>query len=192
LNILTIVKITSRLHYVEKRYIDEKRKQPSIAFPSATNQEHVFIIRFDISDSISDNIRKDKEIVRTGLRRLCGLFGKIARDELKINELLEDGNIIPRELSRFKFSATVGFGLGFFRKLNIAQKNIPKKLKAMPDYSELADIAPYSLFQTDFIIQLAASVDYVNRWVFQNQTGITKKEGKKMLRIVLSQDDLAR
>jgi Dyp-type peroxidase family len=164
---------------VEKRYIDEKRKQPGIAFPSATNQEHVFIIRFDISDSISGNIRKDKEIVRTGLRRLCGLFGKIARDELKINELLEDGNIIPRELSQFKFSATVGFGLGFFRKLNIAQKNIPKKLKAMPDYSELADIAPYSLFQTDFIIQLAASVDYVNRWVFQNQTGITKKEGKK-------------
>ena len=120
---------------LEKRYVNEKRRQSGVAFPSATNQKHLFIIRFDISDSIFGDRDKDREVVRAGLRSLCRLFDKIARDEKKINELSDDGDIIPRPLSRFNFSATIGFGLGFFRKLNIPERNFPRKLKAMPDYS---------------------------------------------------------
>ena len=114
---------------IEDRYIKEMRKQPGVAFPSATNQEHIFIIRFDISNEILDNSDSANDIVRTGLRNLCGLFDKIARDEKKINELTDDGDLVPRPLSRFKFTATIGFGAGFFKKLNIDRKNWPKKMQ---------------------------------------------------------------
>src|SRR5215217_4268788 len=76
---------------IEKRYMDEKRKQPGIAFPSATNQEHIFIVRFDISDSLSGTGERDKEVIRTGLKSLCKLFDNIAGDEMKINVLSDDG-----------------------------------------------------------------------------------------------------
>jgi hypothetical protein len=89
--------------------------------------------------------------------------------------LYDDGNIDSVPLSKFKFSFTIGFRLGFFEKLNIVQKNRPMNLKEMPNYSELGDMDPYTLQQIDFIIQLGAKDDYVNRWVFQNQTGIVKK-----------------
>jgi Dyp-type peroxidase family len=176
---------------LDRRYMDEKRRQPGVAFPSAISQAYLFIIRFNISDYISGNIDKDKQIVRTGLRNLCGLFDKIARDEIKINELSDDGDLIPRPLSRFKFSATIGFGLGFFKKLNIREKNFPVKLKAMPDYSELADTVPYSLLQTDFIVQLGAEEDYINRWVFQNQIGIIKKEVQSTSYRPVSEKDMS-
>lgn len=164
---------------IEKRYIDEKRKQPGIAFPSATKQEHVFILRFNISDSVSNNQGENIGIVRNGLKKICRLFDKISDGKKKINELSEDGDLIPRPLSHFSFSATIGFGLGFFRKLNIPERNTPKRLKAMPDYLELRDTTPYSLHQTDFIIQLGADDDYINRWVYQNQVGIISKQQKK-------------
>lgn len=163
---------------IEKRFIKEKRRQPGVAFPSATSQEHVLIIRFDISDSISGNETYCKGIVRTGLKILCDLFNKIVSDRMMMNELSDDGDIIPMPLSRFNFSATIGFGLGFFEKLGIPERNIPRKLKTMPHYSELADPIPYSLHQTDFIIQLGAQDDYVNRWVFRNQIGIIIKQQK--------------
>jgi Dyp-type peroxidase family len=156
--------------------MNEKRKQPGIAFPSARNQEHLFIIRFNISESIAKN--NYNETVRTGLKRLCELFEKIANDEKKINKLSDEGNIVPTSLSDFNFSATIGFGIGFFGKLNIDDRNIPKKLKSMPDHSQLADLVPYSLPQTDFIIQLGSKDDYVNRWVFQNHVGIRKNDEK--------------
>jgi Dyp-type peroxidase family len=164
---------------IEKRCIDDKRKQPGVAFPSATYQQHLFIIRFDISDHILGNREKYKVIARTGLRGLCRLFDKIAKDEIKINELSDDGDIIRRSLSHFKFSATIGFGAGFFRKLNISEKNTPKRLKAMPGYLELGDVVPYSLSQTDFIIQLGSEEDYINRWIFQNQVGIIEKKSER-------------
>ena len=107
---------------IEKGYNDERRRQPGVAFPSATNQEHLFIIRFDISDYISGNKDKDKEIVRDGLSRLCRLFDDIAKGEKKIEKLTDDGDIKVRPLSDFNFSATIGFGVGFFRKLNIPRK----------------------------------------------------------------------
>ena len=163
---------------MEDRFVAEKRRQPGVAFPSANDQEHIFIIRFDISDFISDDPKKVKEIVRTGLRNICQFFDKISKAEKKIDEVSEDGYITMRSLSDFKFSATIGFGIGFFKKLNIVEKNLPRKLKSMPDFLQLADMRPYSLSQTDFIIQLGADEDYINRWVFQNQIGITKVKRK--------------
>ena len=73
-------------------------------------------------------------------------------------------------LSEFNFSATIGFGSGFFRKLNIDQKNRPKRLREMPDYFGLSDSTPYILSQTDIIIQLGSTIDVVNRWVLENAT----------------------
>ena len=108
-----------------------------MAFPSATIQEHIFIIRFDISDHISGNKDKDKEIVRDGLANLCRLFDDITIGENKIERLTDDGDIKFMALSEFNFSATIGFGIGFFRKLDIPKKNWPRNLKDMPDYSEL-------------------------------------------------------
>jgi Dyp-type peroxidase family len=157
---------------IEERYKIEKRKQPGVAFPSATNQAHILIIRFNISDKISGINDKDREIIREGLNSLCGLFDDISKGERKIERLTDDGDMKMMKLSEFNFSATVGFGAGFFRKLNIPMKNRPRKLRDMPNYSELADGTPYSLIQTDFIIQLGANEDYVNRWVFQNQVGV--------------------
>ena len=98
---------------------------------------------------------------------------------MKIDEVSEDGYIAQSPLSKFNFSATIGFGIGFFEKLNIIERNVPKKLKAMPDFLNLADRNPYSLLQTDLIIQFGSEVDYVNRWVFRNQIGITKKNERK-------------
>jgi Dyp-type peroxidase family len=163
----------------ERRYIEEKRRQPGVAFPSATTQEHLLIIRFNVCDNISGNSDKDKETVRTGLRNLCGLLEKIAIGEKKIEELSDDGYFEIAPLSKFKFSATMGFGIGFFKKLDIIKRNWPKNLKAMPSYSDLGDALPYVLSQTDFIIQLGADDDYINRWVFQNQVGITRKKERR-------------
>ena len=98
---------------------------------------------------------------------------------MKIDNLSEDGDINPVPLSRFNFTFTLGFGLGFFNKLNIIEKNRPRNLKVMPNFSELGDLTPYRLQQTDFIIQLGAEDDYINRWVFQNRTGIVRREKKR-------------
>ena len=56
---------------MERQYVEQKRRQPGVAFPSANDQEHVLIIRFDIDDFISENAKEHKEITRTGLRTLC-------------------------------------------------------------------------------------------------------------------------
>ena len=160
----------------EKRYDDEKRKQPGVAFPSAIKQEHLFIIRFDIAHYISGDKQKDNAIVRRGLKNLCGLFDKINSKKTKMDEISDDGDINRQPLSNFNFSSTIGFGIGFFEKLNIIQANRPNGLKEMPGNAELGDPTKYTLLQTDFIIQLGAKDDYVNRWVFQNSTAIHDKQ----------------
>jgi Dyp-type peroxidase family len=160
---------------LEDRYTREKIRQRGIEFPSPTNQEHIFIVRFDIMNSLSLNRDRDRALVRYGLRDLCRLFDKLDSGIKKIDNLSEDGDINPAPLSEFNFSFTIGFGRGFFEKLNISGKNRPRNLTEMPIHSELGDTIPYSLQQTDFIIQLGADDDYINRWVFQNRTGIIKK-----------------
>ena len=89
---------------------------------------------------------------------------------IKIENLLPNGDMKSVKLSDFNFSATVGFGKGFFEKLKISSKNYPKKLKEMPMHMGLYDTKPYKLFQTDFIIQLGSNHEDVNRWVFQHFT----------------------
>ena len=160
----------------EKRYEQEKRKQPGVAFPSAIKQEHLLIIRFDIAHYISGDKEKDKVIIRQGLKNLCGLFDKIDRGKMKMDEISEDGDIDRQPLSKFNFSSTIGFGIGFFEKLNIIQANRPNSLRKMPGNTELGDPVQYTLPQTDFIIQLGAEADYVNRWVYQNSTAIHEKQ----------------
>jgi Dyp-type peroxidase family len=158
---------------VEKRYKDEKRKQQGITFPSAGKQEHVFIIRFDIADNIFKDKSNSNKIVRNGLKKLCELFDTIDKGKKKIEKLSDDGDIKLVSLSNSNFSSTIGFGIGFFEKLNITPTNRPNALKEMPDNLGLGDSTPYILGQTDFIIQLCSQVDYVNRWVYRNSNVIT-------------------
>ena len=89
--------------------------------------------------------------------------------------LAEDGDMKPVPLSDFDFSATLGFGMGFFEKLKIDPHNRPKKLKQMPNHIGLGDSRPYTLLQTDFIIQLGSDIEDVNYWVFQHTTATTEK-----------------
>ena len=84
----------------------------------------------------------------------------------------------------FNFSATIGFGISLFDKLGIPADRRPKRLKSMPDHSGLADIAPYSLEQTDLIIQLGSRVDFINRWVLENNFEPTNEREKKIHDIV--------
>jgi Dyp-type peroxidase family len=163
---------------VEKQFRSEKRKQQGVAFPSASEQEHILIIRFDISRNLSDDKDSNKKSVRQGLQSLCGLFDLIDQGVQKIDELQPNGNIEPVELAKFNFSFTIGFGISFFEKLDIIAKNRPRTLTSMPSNQELGDITPYALHQTDFIIQLGSQVDYVNRWVYQNSTDRIKMEDK--------------
>jgi deferrochelatase/peroxidase EfeB len=72
------------------------------------------------------------------------------------------------KVSDFHFSATLGFGIGFFELLRIPQRNRPTRLHVMPDHTGLGDPTPYSLGQTDLIIQLGSSSDFVSRWVLEN------------------------
>ena len=143
--------------------MDEKIKQPGVQFPSAKKQEHVLIIRLDISPTAIK-----PTLVRDGLKRLCRLFERIENCSKRADELLDDGSLQRSPLSNFNFSATIGFGITFFERLNIPKKNQPKKLKEMPSHPELGDPTPYSLAQTDLIIQLGSTKDFINRWVLEN------------------------
>ena len=149
---------------IEKRLLTERRKQPGVAFPSATKQEHMLIIRLNLEPSV----RNDVQRVRVGLGRLCNLFDRIDKGILKIDELTEDGTIEPQPLANFNFTATIGFGAGFFEKLQIKTERRPRNLYEMPNHVGLLDPVQYRLLQTDFIIQLCSSKDFVNRWIFES------------------------
>ena len=160
---------------VEDRLTRERRKQPGIAFPAATEQDHLLIVRFNISNHILDNLELAKRNVREGLRNLCRLIENALNGSMKIESLSEDGNIELKTISDFKLSFTIGFGLGFFEKLRIDTKNRPRKLRNMPESCILGDPVPYTMQQTDFIIQIGSNQDYLNSWVFQNSTGLIKE-----------------
>lgn len=163
----------------EKRFMDEKRKQPGITFPSAMKQEHIFIIRFDIANKITGDKEKDKSIVRLGLQGLCSFLDKIDRSKIKLDKLSENGDVKPQPLSKFNFSSTIGFGVGFFDKFGISKQNRPRNIKQMPDNIQLGDPSKYTLLQTDFIIQLGAQDDYVNRWIFHNSSNSPDRNEKR-------------
>ncbi len=69
---------------------------------------------------------------------------------IKIENLLPNGEMKLVKLSDFNFSATVGFGKGFFEKLKISSKNYPKKLKEMPNHMGLYDTKPYKSISNRF------------------------------------------
>jgi Dyp-type peroxidase family len=145
----------------EQQILEDRRKQAGIAFPSAKKQHHILIIRLDLAPNVS----KDK--VQSGLTSLCKIFDNIYTEKQKIEVLQDDGDIVRSPLKKFRFTVTIGFGAPFFDKLSIPEWNRPRNLRTMPDHLELRDPFPYSLRQTDLIIQLASSSDFVNRWVYE-------------------------
>jgi Dyp-type peroxidase family len=171
----------SRRETEENRLKEERRKQPGIAFPSASVQEHLLIIRLDLALPARGKKESPEliNIVRNGLNRLGDLFERIENGNKKIDELLKTGDLVRSSLSKFYFSSTIGFGTGFFEKLEIASHKRPKKLREMPDHLSLGDVTPYRLSQTDLIIQLGATKDFVNRWVLENNVEPTTGHRRK-------------
>lgn len=55
---------------IEKRFIAEKKKQPGVAFPSASKQDYILVVRIDLRSDIV----QDSTLVKKGLRRLCGFL----------------------------------------------------------------------------------------------------------------------
>jgi Dyp-type peroxidase family len=159
-----------------EEYEQEGLVQPGIAFPSASDQEYLLIIRLDISGALFITDReKAITTVKEGLKRLGMLFENIHDGKKRIDELVPKKNPSDEERLKtqnlrkaFKFSSTIGFGYGFFEKLGIPENKRPKKLREMPDHEKLGDITQYSLAQTDIIIQLGSTKDFVNRWVLEN------------------------
>ena len=152
----------------------EKIKQAGIGFPSASVQRHLLIVRLNLARPSGERSKPAQEreaergqAVRVGLNRLCRLFERIDDGVHKVNLVEEKANRLV-SLSEFNFSVTIGFGVGFYDLLHIKYNNRPRKLREMPDHEHLGDPAQYSLAQTDLIIQLGSSSDFVNRWVLEN------------------------
>ena len=163
--------VESERHYLglEKK-LEIGRKQWGVECPSASEQPHLLLIRLNLSPqgkSVDD--KPDLDVVRNGLMRLCCLFERIYKGDKLIDELGKDGQLRPKHLvNDYKFSATLGFGIGFFDMLKISKENRPRHIRGMPDHNGLGDPTPYSLAQTDLIIQIASKVDHINGWVLEN------------------------
>jgi Dyp-type peroxidase family len=150
----------------EGRLWSQKRRQRGVSFPSSAKQEYLLVVRLDLKPSSREDILS----VRKGLKKLCGLFERIDNGDVKMEVRDQNGDLLRVPLSDFKFSATVGFGFGFFEKLAIDRQNRPRRLLEMPTHTDLGDSAQYMFTQTDLIIQLCSSRDFVNRWVFRTDS----------------------
>jgi Dyp-type peroxidase family len=150
-----------------KRLSKEKRKQAGIEFPKPSQQQHLLVIRLDLA-SHHKGKEEMKGTIQEKLKGLCGLFEQLDNGKRRIDKLDDNGRLSRLTLEEFHFSATVGFGIGFFDKLGIPDNKRPKKIKSMPDHVGLGDVTTYTLAQTDLIIQLGSISDFVNRWVFEN------------------------
>jgi Dyp-type peroxidase family len=146
----------------------DRRKQSGVEIPKASQQPHLLIIRLDLASPSGKDIDPLRRSVQEGLKRLCGLFERLDTGKKKIDKFDDDGKLIRVSLDKFNFSATVGFGIGFFDKLSIPENRRPKRIKSMPNNLGLGDVARYSLVQTDMILQLGSTNDFVNRWIFEN------------------------
>jgi Dyp-type peroxidase family len=153
-------------HPLTNHQYSERRKQKGVEKPTASDQPHILIIRLDLASQFNtvDDLRRS---VRQGLKRLCGLFEKLATGKRRLDKL-DEGILSRVPLDDFSFSATIGFGIGFFDKLNIPNSLRPRKITSMPNSLGLGDVARYSLAQTDMIVQLGSKSDFVNRWVLEN------------------------
>jgi Dyp-type peroxidase family len=153
---------TSRLA-MERKLMAEKEKQAGVSFPSASKQDYILIVRIDLRSDINGKIA----LARQGLRRLCSFLENLNQGATKIEVRNEEGDIDATPLKDYNFSATLGFGISFFEKLGIRLDRRPKKLYRMPDHEELGDPIPYVFTQTDLIMQLCSTKDFVNRLLFK-------------------------
>ena len=149
---------------LEKRFLIEKRKQPGVSFPSAIKQEYILIVRLNLKPSVKANVSR----VRKGLKGLCSFFEMIDSGDVRVEVRDESGELALSKHSEFNFSVTLGFGSGFFEKLGL--KNRPRRLYEMPAHEDLGDPSPYVLTQTDLIIQICSTKDFVNRWVLKTES----------------------
>jgi Dyp-type peroxidase family len=189
-------------HQRLRELIDQRKKQPGVEFPKPGQQDHLLIVRLNIVDKANpldllpspditaEELTKQRQqafrkSVHDGLINLLGFLDELHSGIRKLDELTQEGvkkNDIgymhEDSAEKFNFSATIGFGIGFFDKLGIPANRRPKLLKSMPDHEELGDIAPYSLEQSDLIIQLGSKVDFINRWVYENNFEPTTQREK--------------
>lgn len=146
---------------IEKRMIAEKRRQAGVSFPAPRKQDYLLIVRLDVTQN------DDKKLVSQGLKRLCTFFEQIDSKIIEIEDTAAEDGMHEYPLTRFNFTATIGFGKSFFRKLDIMKK-CPVDLFDLPPYYEIGDKSPYVLPQTDMILQLASNNYVVNKMVLQN------------------------
>jgi Dyp-type peroxidase family len=152
---------TSEHNELEKRMVAEKRMQAGIAFPAPRKQDHLLIIRLEVNPVINN------KLVSQGLKKLCTLFELIDREIIEIEDSSSEDEVYMYPLTGFNFTATIGFGKTFFRKLDLMKKS-PKNLYEMPAHYEIGDTSPYVLPQTDMILQLASNNYTVNKMLLQN------------------------
>jgi Dyp-type peroxidase family len=151
----------------------KNRRQVGVVSPSAAQQGHILVVRLNLI--LKGDIRK--ELTRRGVEKLCTVFERISNGDITIDIIDPDRKEIASKLEDFNFSATIGFGIGFFDKLGIASNYRPRRLYKMPNNLFLHDAVPYSLSQTDLILQLCSTQEYVNKWVLSNEGySVTKDE----------------
>jgi Dyp-type peroxidase family len=159
---------TIRDRNLEDRMKDENQKQKGIAFPAPRNQENALIVRLDV---VSEELDK----VLEGVRKLCTLFEYIDRGIIEMDDKDEEGSMVRATLSRYNFTATIGFAKRFFERFNLLA-NCPEKLYDMPEHSELGDPSRYVLPQTDILLQILSSSYSINAMVLQNDSYLRNVE----------------
>ena len=152
----------------ESVLVGDRVHQPGIGFPAATAQRHLLIVRIDLA--AGGDLARRRLLVQEGLARLCGLFARIA-DGTVTMDVPGDHGLVTRALTHWQFTATVAFGPGFFEGLAIPVEKRPRRIRPMPSAEALGDRAPYSMGQTDMLVQLGATDDFINRFVLENALG---------------------
>jgi hypothetical protein len=103
----TLNKIMHR-EKTREEYEQERLVQPGIAFPSAGDQEHLLILRLEITGALFTNdFNKAKTTVKNGLKRLCTLFENIHNGKKKIDELCPKKNSPDEDRLNPKFKKDV-------------------------------------------------------------------------------------
>jgi Dyp-type peroxidase family len=148
--------------------IAEKQRQAGIAFPAPRKQDHLLIVRLDLSST-------NEQLVSEGLKKLCTLFELIDRGIIEMDDTSIEDGMYSYPLTKFMFTATIGFGKSFFKKLNLLKK-CPKNLNELPPHYEIGDKSPYVLRQTDIILQLASDNHVVNKMVLNNDTFLRRNK----------------
>jgi Dyp-type peroxidase family len=133
-------------------------------------------VRLDLKPEVVGKVTS----VRNGLEKLCTLFERIDNGTILIDIKDENGDLVLSTLGQFNFSTTVGFGFGFFEKLNIRREKRPRRLSEMPSHDTLGDPVQYVFNQTDMIIQIGSTKDFINRWILKTDSFPRTSQPEKM------------